>query len=45
MVIGKTDVVDLENHLHQLRGQVDLLLLANQRLNYVLLLHVCGSGH
>ena len=34
------DVVDLEYHLHQLRGQKELGLLAVQALDDVLLLHV-----
>jgi len=34
------DVVDLEDHLHDLRGQEELLLLRDQRVVHVLLLHV-----
>ena len=37
---GRAHVVNLEDHLDQLGGQHDLLLLAVQRLDHVLLLHV-----
>ena len=36
----RSDVVDLEDHFDQLRGQQDLGLLAVQRLDDVLLSHV-----
>lgn len=42
-IVGRSDVVDLENHLDHLSGQEDLLLLAVQRLNHVLLFHVGSS--
>lgn len=35
------DVVNLQHHLDQLRGQLDLLALAYESLQHVLLLHVC----
>lgn len=35
-----SDVVDLQDHLDHLSGQQDLLLLANQGLNHMLLFHV-----
>lgn len=38
-----SDVVDLKDHLDYLGSQQDLLLLANQGLNHMLLLHVCMS--
>ena len=38
------DIVNLEDHLHQLCGQTNLLLLPNQRLYHVLLLHVWEEG-
>ena len=38
------DIINLEDHLHQLCGQTDLLLLPNQRLDHVLLLHVWEEG-
>lgn len=52
MVIGSllavgcscADVVDLENHLNELSGEQNLLLLAVQRLEHVLLLHVCNMS-
>lgn len=34
------DVVDLQDHLDHLCGQLNLLLLANQCLNDMLLFHV-----
>lgn len=34
------DVVDLQDHLDHLSGQLNLLLLANQCLNDMLLFHV-----
>jgi len=37
---GQTDVVDLEDHADELRGQRDLLLLGQQSLDHVLRLHV-----
>ena len=37
---GEADVVDLEDHPDQLRGERDLLLLRQQRLDDVLRLHV-----
>ena len=44
-VLGWRDhVVDLENHLHHLRGKQDLLLLANQSLKDILLLHVIHAN-
>lgn len=36
-----SDVIDLQDHLDYLSSQQDLLLLANQGFNHVLLLHVC----
>lgn len=42
VVIVRADVVDLEDHLDELRGKHDLLLLATQSLNHTLLLHVVG---
>lgn len=38
------DVVNLENHLHDLRGEQELLLLAAEGLNDLLLLHVVGTA-
>lgn len=38
-----SDVVDLKDHLDYLGSQQDLLLLADQGLNHMLLLHVCVS--
>lgn len=35
-----SNVVDFQDHLDHLSGQLDLLLLANQRLNDMLLFHV-----
>lgn len=35
-----SDVIDLQDHLDYLSSQEDLLLLANQRLNHMLLLHI-----
>lgn len=44
-VLGRRDhIIDLEDHLHHLRGKQDLLLLANQSLKDVLLLHVVGAN-
>lgn len=40
-----SDVVNLEDHLDYLCSQQDLLLLANQGLNHMLLLHVCAGGN
>ena len=40
-VSGGPDVVNLEDHLDDLCGQHDLLLLGQQRLDHVLFLHVC----
>ena len=37
---GHDDVVDLQNHLDDLRRELDLLLLADQRLEDLLALHV-----
>lgn len=42
-IIGGADVINLEDHLHHLSGQKDLLLLAVKSLNHVLLLHVRSS--
>mmetsp|Transcript_66724 Transcript_66724/g.132224 ORF Transcript_66724/g.132224 Transcript_66724/m.132224 type:complete len:292 (-) Transcript_66724:940-1815(-) len=39
----RDDVVDLEDHAHDLCSQVDLLLLADERLEHLLLLHVVGA--
>jgi hypothetical protein len=39
---GSDDVIYLQNHLHQLGGKHQLLLLANQGLDDVLLTHVCA---
>lgn len=36
----RTNVIDLEDHLHKLGGKANLLLLANQSLDHMLLLHV-----
>ena len=36
-------IIDLQHHLADLRGQEQLLLLAAERLEYVLLLHVVGA--
>lgn len=45
LLIGwRSDVVDLQNHLDQLRGQDDLLLLGVQRFDHVVLLHVRIAG-
>lgn len=44
-VLGRWDhIVNLEDHLHHLRGKQDLLLLANQSFKDVLLLHVVGAN-
>ena len=42
--VGSSDVVNLENHLDDLRGEHDLLLLGHQRLDHILLLHVCQQA-
>ena len=34
------DIIDLQYHLDKLRGQTDLLLLTNQSLDDILLLHI-----
>ena len=39
----RPDVVDLEDHLDQLGGELDLGLLAVQGLDHALLLHVAGA--
>ena len=39
----RADVVDLEDHLDDLRREHDLLLLGQQRLDHVLSLHVCKT--
>ena len=39
----RPDVVDLEDHLDQLGGELDLGLLAVQGLDHTLLLHVAGA--
>merc|ERR1719263_103413 len=39
---GLDDGSDLENHTHDRRGQHHLLLLADERLEHLLLLHVVG---
>lgn len=36
-----SDVINFEDHLHYLSSQQDLLLLAKQCLNYMLLFHIC----
>eukprot|EP00976_Prorocentrum_cordatum_P114070 1195797-Prorocentrum_minimum.AAC.13 len=41
--VGRDDVVYLEDHLHHLRGEEQLLLLAYQRLKHLLLHHVVGA--
>lgn len=38
---GASDVVYLQDHLDYLSSEQDLLLLANQGLDHMLLLHVC----
>ena len=44
-VLGWRDhVIDLEDHLHHLCGKQDLLLLANQSLKDILLLHVVRAN-
>lgn len=37
------DIINLEDHLHQLGGQKDLLLLAVKGLNHMLSFHVCKN--
>ncbi len=40
----RSNVVDFQNHSDQLRGQVDLLLLADQSLDDLLRFHVVRAG-
>ena len=40
---GRPDVVDLEDHLDKLGGELDLGLLAMEGLDDALLLHVAGA--
>ena len=35
-----SDIINLQNHTNKLGGQVDLLFLADQGLNYALILHI-----
>ena len=42
-LLGRPDVVDLEDHLDQLGGELDLGLLAVEGLDDALLLHVAGA--
>ena len=42
-VVGRPDVVDLEDHLDELGGELDLGLLAMEGLNHALLFHVAGA--
>lgn len=44
-VVGRAHVVDLQNHLDNLSGQQNLLLLAVQRLDHVLFLHVYNNNN
>ena len=39
---GRPDVIDLEDHLDKLGGELDLGLLAVQGLNHALLFHVAS---
>jgi len=41
--MGGDNVIDLQDHLDQLRGQQELLSLADVRINDVLFLQVVGS--
>lgn len=41
----RAHVVDLQDHLDELRGEHDLLLLGVQRLDDVMFLHVRVSAH
>ena len=43
LLLWLAHVVNLENHLDQLGGKADLLLLANKRLKHMLLLHICAE--
>ena len=40
---GLDDIIDLEDHLGNLRGEEKLLVLASQRLEYPLLPHVISA--
>jgi len=40
-----SDVVNLQDHLDYLCSQQDLLLLANQGLDHMLLFHVCAGAN
>lgn len=40
---GGDHIINLEDHLHHLRCQQQLLLLANEGLKHLLLAHVVGS--
>ena len=40
---GCPDIVNLEDHLDQLSGELDLGLLAVEGLDHALLLHVAGA--
>lgn len=39
----RDNVIDLQDHLHQLGGELKLLLLADQGLENVLVTHVCQT--
>jgi hypothetical protein len=40
---GRDNIIDLENHLDNLRCQQDLLLLADKSFENILLFHVIGT--
>ena len=40
---GRSDIVNLEDHLDQLSGELNLGLLAVEGLDHALLLHVAGA--
>lgn len=37
-------VINFKNHLDELSGQANLLLLANQRFDHVLFFHICKKS-
>lgn len=43
VIVGLDHIVDLENHLDDLGGQLDLLLLRGQCFIDLLVLHVVGT--
>ena len=43
-LLGRPDVVNLEDHLDELAGEEDLRLLAVEALDHVLLLHIEVPG-